>query len=258
MIRSRARCPAKQSPAGDSEFDVEFDHASLSYGGAEEALHDINLKIKRGSNVGIIGSTGSGKSSLVSLIPRFYDVTDGTVRVCGNDVKDYDLKSLRKMIGTVLQKKVLFKGSVRDNIRFGKEDASDGEIWEALETAQAKEMVEGKKGGLDFELEQDGRNLSGGQRQRMTIARALVGKPKILILDDSASALDYATGRRARTSSAKYGFFTDCNNGVAARIRNTRRRYSRRTRRGHDRGSRNTCRASLVVRGLPRNMRIPA
>ena len=184
----------KAVSAGDSEFDVEFDHASLSYGGAEEALHDINLKIKRGSNVGIIGSTGSGKSSLVSLIPRFYDVTDGTVRVCGNDVKDYDLKSLRKMIGTVSQKKVLFKGSVRDNIRFGKEDASDGEIWEALETAQAKEMVEGKKGGLDFELEQDGRNLSGGQRQRMTIARALVGKPKILILDDSASALDYATG----------------------------------------------------------------
>lgn len=176
------------------EYSVEFDGACLSYNGSEESLHNIDLKIPRGSTVGVIGSTGSGKSSLVNLIPRFYDVTGGCVLVDGVDVRDYDTKALRSKIGVVSQKKALFSGSVRDNIRFGKQDATDEEIWQALETAQAKQMIEKKSGQLDFFLEQEGKNLSGGQRQRMTIARALVRKPEVLILDDAASALDYATG----------------------------------------------------------------
>lgn len=176
------------------EYSVEFDGACLSYNGSEESLHNIDLKIPRGSTVGVIGSTGSGKSSLVNLVPRFYDVTDGCVLVDGVDVRDYDTKALRSKIGVVSQKKALFSGSVRDNIRFGKQDATDEEIWQALETAQAKQMIEEKSGQLDFVLEQEGKNLSGGQRQRMTIARALVRKPEVLILDDAASALDYATG----------------------------------------------------------------
>lgn len=178
----------------NSEYSVEFDKACLSYNGSEESLHNIDLKIPRGSSIGVIGSTGSGKTSLVNLIPRFYDVTSGCVLVDGVDVRDYDTKALRSKIGVVSQKKALFAGTVRDNIRFGKQDATDEEIWQALETAQAKQMIEDKSGQLDFVLEQEGKNLSGGQRQRMTIARALVRKPEILILDDAASALDYATG----------------------------------------------------------------
>ena len=178
----------------NSEYSVEFDKACLSYNGSEESLHNIDLKIKRGSSIGVIGSTGSGKTSLVNLIPRFYDVTGGCVLVDGVDVRDYDTKALRSKIGVVSQKKALFAGTVRDNIRFGKQDATDEEIWQALETAQAKQMIEDKSGQLDFVLEQEGKNLSGGQRQRMTIARALVRKPEELILDDAASALDYATG----------------------------------------------------------------
>ena len=178
----------------NSEYSVEFDKACLSYNGSEESLHNIDLKIKRGSSIGVIGSTGSGKTSLVNLIPRFYDVTGGCVLVDGVDVRDYDTKALRSKIGVVSQKKALFAGTVRDNIRFGKQDATDEEIWQALETAQAKQMIEDKNGQLDFVLEQEGKNLSGGQRQRMTIARALVRKPEVLILDDAASALDYATG----------------------------------------------------------------
>jgi ATP-binding cassette subfamily B multidrug efflux pump len=178
----------------NSEYLVEFDKACLSYNGSEESLHNIDLKIKRGSSIGVIGSTGSGKTSLVNLIPRFYDVTGGCVLVDGVDVRDYDTKALRSKIGVVSQKKALFAGTVRDNIRFGKQDATDEEIWQALETAQAKQMIEDKSGQLDFVLEQEGKNLSGGQRQRMTIARALVRKPEVLILDDAASALDYATG----------------------------------------------------------------
>lgn len=177
-----------------SEYSVEFDGACLSYNGSEESLHNIDLKIPRGSSIGVIGSTGSGKTSLVNLIPRFYDVTGGCVLVDGVDVRDYDTKALRSKIGVVSQKKALFAGTVRDNIRFGKQDATDEEIWQALETAQAKQMIEDKSGQLDFVLEQEGKNLSGGQRQRMTIARALVRKPEVLILDDAASALDYATG----------------------------------------------------------------
>ncbi len=176
------------------EYSVEFDGACLSYNGSEESLHNIDLKIPRGSSIGVIGSTGSGKTSLVNLIPRFYDVTGGCVLVDGIDVRDYDTKALRSKIGVVSQKKALFAGTVRDNIRFGKQDATDEEIWQALETAQAKQMIEDKSGQLDFVLEQEGKNLSGGQRQRMTIARALVRKPEVLILDDAASALDYATG----------------------------------------------------------------
>lgn len=178
----------------NSEYSVEFDKACLSYNGSEESLHNIDLKIPRGSSIGVIGSTGSGKTSLVNLIPRFYDVTGGCVLVDGVDVRDYDTKALRSKIGVVSQKKALFAGTVRDNIRFGKQDATDEEIWQALETAQAKQMIEDKSGQLDFVLEQEGKNLSGGQRQRMTIARALVRKLEVLILDDAASALDYATG----------------------------------------------------------------
>ena len=153
----------------NSPYIIEFRNVSLSYGG-ESALHNINLKIKRGQTVGIIGSTGSGKSSLVNLVPRFYDASSGEVLVDGADVKEYDATALRSKIGTVSQKKSLFEGSVRDNILIGKSDAADEEIWEALSTAQAKKMIEEKPGGLDFMLEQDGKNLSGGQRQRMTIA----------------------------------------------------------------------------------------
>ena len=148
--------------------------------------------------MGVIGGTGSGKSTLVNLIPRFYDVGKGMVLVDGRDVKDYSMKELRSIIGVVPQKAVLFKGSLKDNMRWGKADASDEEIWEALEIAQAKEVAEKKGQGLEFMIDQGGRNLSGGQKQRLTIARALVRRPRILILDDSASALDFATDARLR------------------------------------------------------------
>ena len=152
----------------------------------------------KGQTVGVIGGTGSGKSTLVNLIPRFYDVGKGMILVDGRDVKDYSMKELRSIIGVVPQKAVLFKGSLKDNMRWGKADASDEEIWEALEIAQAKEVAEKKGQGLEFMIDQGGRNLSGGQRQRLTIARALVRRPRILILDDSASALDFATDARLR------------------------------------------------------------
>lgn len=195
VLDIKSDMPAGELKEGNqnSPYAVEFNNVCLSYGGGENALNNINLKIERGHTVGIIGSTGSGKSSLTNLIPRFYDATGGSVLVDGVDVKLYDITSLRNKIGVVSQKKALFKGTVRDNIRFGKSDATDEEIWQALETAQAKQMVLNKTGQLDFCLEQEGKNLSGGQRQRMTIARALVRKPEILILDDAASALDYAT-----------------------------------------------------------------
>ena len=163
----------------------------LTYAGAgAESLTNISFSIKRGQTVGIIGGTGSGKTSLVSLIPRFYDATSGTVFLMGKPIGDWDRKSLRKRVAVVMQKAQLFSGTIRSNLLWGNPDATDAELWEALRIAQAEEFVEAKNNGLDEPVEQDGGNLSGGQRQRLTIARALVRKPDILILDDSASALD--------------------------------------------------------------------
>lgn len=180
---------------------VEFDHVHLTYGGAgAESLSDIHIRVPKGQTVGIIGGTGSGKSSLVNMIPRFYDATVGTVRVDGRDVKTYGMEELREKIGIVLQKAVLFRGTIRDNLLWGNGSATDEELWEALRLAQAKDFVETKEGRLDAPVAQEGRNLSGGQRQRLTIARALVAKPEILILDDSASALDYATDAALRSA----------------------------------------------------------
>lgn len=180
---------------------VEFSHVSLTYKGTSDtSLSDINFCAKKGQTIGIIGGTGSGKSSLVNLIPRFYDATDGTVKINGRDIKEYQTENLREDIGVVLQKAVLFKGSIADNLRWGKEDATEQEMYEALDISQAREFVDTKQGGLEFQIEQGGRNLSGGQKQRMTIARALVRKPEILILDDSASALDFATDAALRKS----------------------------------------------------------
>ncbi|MBO5109669.1 MAG: ABC transporter ATP-binding protein [Clostridia bacterium] len=182
-----------------SEPAVEFRGATLRYAGAgENSLNPVNLSVRHGEVVGIIGGTGSGKTSLVNLIPRFYDVSEGELLVNGVNVKDYKTDSLRERIGVVPQKAVLFKGSIRDNMRYGNENATDEEITRALAIAQASAVVAEKEGGLDYEIEQGGKNLSGGQRQRLTIARALVKNPDILILDDSASALDYATDAALR------------------------------------------------------------
>ena len=183
----------------ESENSVVFDHVSMTYAGAkEEALTDIHFTAKKGQTIGVIGGTGSGKSSLVHLIPRFYDVSAGAVYVNGIDVREYDLEVLRSKIGMVMQKAVLFAGTIRENMKWGNQSATDEEIWNALRLAQAEDVVRGKEGELDFVIEQEGRNLSGGQRQRLTIARALVKNPDILILDDSASALDYATDAKLR------------------------------------------------------------
>lgn len=180
---------------------VEFSHVSLTYKGTSDtSLSDINFCAEKGQTIGIIGGTGSGKSSLVNLIPRFYDATEGTVKINGRDIKEYQTENLREHIGVVLQKAVLFKGSIADNLRWGKEDATEQDMYDALDISQAREFVDTKQGGLEFQIEQGGRNLSGGQKQRMTIARALVRKPEILILDDSASALDFATDAALRKS----------------------------------------------------------
>lgn len=178
---------------------VVFDHVSLTYRGAgAPSLTDIHFTANRGETIGIIGGTGSGKSSLVNLIPRFYDATAGSVLVNGIDVKSQSLSSLRGQIGAVLQKAVLFKGTLAENLRWGKKEASEEELWKALTIAQAKEFVEQKEQGLNTPIEQGGKNLSGGQKQRLTIARALVRDPQILILDDSSSALDFATDAKLR------------------------------------------------------------
>lgn len=183
----------------EAEYAVEFSHVGLTYAGAgDESLTDIDFKVKKGETIGIIGGTGSGKSSVVNLIPRFYDVTSGFIKVDGKDVKDYPLEELRGKIGMVLQKAVLFHGTIRENLKWGKPDATEEDLNRAITVAQAKEFVDNKEGGLDFEIEQGGKNLSGGQRQRLTIARAVVKKPEILILDDSASALDFATDAALR------------------------------------------------------------
>lgn len=181
------------------ENAVDFNHVSLTYAGAgAPSLTDIDLHVKTGQTIGIIGGTGSGKTSVVNLIPRFYDATQGNVLVFGKPVKEQDMESLRSQIAIVPQKAVLFAGTIRENMKWGKEDATDEEIMEALTIAQASEVVQKKEGGLDAFVEQGGKNLSGGQRQRLTIARALVRKPRILILDDSASALDFATDAALR------------------------------------------------------------
>ena len=193
----------QKTPAGASRTQdvpaVDFEHVCLTYKNAgAESLTDIDFQARPGQTIGVIGGTGSGKSSLVNLIPRFYDVTKGRVLVDGRDVREYPLSELRGKIGMVLQKAVLFQGTIRENLLWGKEDASDEELYRALEIAQARDFVEEKNGGLDAPVAQGGKNLSGGQRQRLTIARALVRRPSILILDDSASALDYATDARLR------------------------------------------------------------
>lgn len=197
-IRPDMDSPEKPVPAIVNDEAVRFDHVSLQYNNAgAESLTDIDFTALRGQTIGVIGGTGSGKSSVVGLIPRFYDATSGAVYVDGVDVRDQDEATLRSKIGFVMQKAVLFHGTIRDNLRWGKPDATDAELDEAIAAAQADDVVKAK-GGLDAMIEQNGRNLSGGQRQRLTIARALVRKPEILVLDDSASALDQATDLNLR------------------------------------------------------------
>ena len=206
-IRNQDRTGAGQTESisdgeasGKTPF-LKFDHVSLTYAGAgAETLHDIDFTVNKGETIGIIGGTGSGKSSLVNLIPGFYPVTGGALRLEGRDIRRIPEEELRGMVGMVPQKAVLFKGTIRSNLQWGKPDATEEEMWRAIDMAQAREVVEGKRGKLDAEITQNGKNLSGGQRQRLTIARALVRSPRILILDDSASALDYATDAKLRTA----------------------------------------------------------
>lgn len=182
----------------ENDTAVEFDHVSATYAGSnEKSLDSLTLNVPRGSTVGIIGATGSGKTTLINLIPRFYDVSGGSLKVNGTDVRNYNVDELRKLVGVVPQKAALVSGTVRDNMKWGKPDATDKEINAALKTAQALYFVD-EKDGLDSKILQGGKNLSGGQIQRLTIARALVRKPEILILDDSSSALDFATDAALR------------------------------------------------------------
>ena len=191
------------APEQETEEVIRFEGVGLHYASsAEESLTNIDFAIQKGQTVGVIGSTGSGKSSLISLIARFYDATAGTVYFMGTPIAEWEKKALRNRVAVVLQKAHLFSGTVRSNLQFGKKDATEAELWEALELAQAAEFVRGKPGMLDASIEQGGRNLSGGQKQRLTIARALIAKPDILILDDSSSALDYATDAALRRSLA--------------------------------------------------------
>ena len=186
----------------EGEMKVSFRHVDFAYKGGKNALTDIRMEVKRGQTIGIIGGTGSGKSTVVNLIPRFYDASAGEVLVDGVDVREYPFLRLRGNIGIVPQNAVLFAGTIRENMQWGKKGASDDEIYRALEIAQAKEFVEAKPDGLETMVLQGGKNFSGGQRQRLTIARALVGEPEILILDDSASALDFATDAKLRRAIA--------------------------------------------------------
>lgn len=195
-----AAASASTAKTADTPF-LEFNHVSLTYKGAgDKTLQDIHFAVNKGDTVGVIGGTGSGKTSVINLIPGFYQATEGAVRLEGRDLKEIPADELRTRIGVVPQKAVLFKGTIRSNLLWGKPDATDEELWQAIDLAQAREVVEGKDGKLDAKIAQNGRNLSGGQRQRLTIARALVRRPEILILDDSASALDYATDAKLRTS----------------------------------------------------------
>ena len=189
----------KEVAAKEEQPSVEFKNVSLTYSGSgASSVEGINFKAMKGQTIGVIGGTGSGKSSLVNLIPRLYDATQGEVLVDGVNVKDYDIETLRNKVGIVMQKAVLFKGTIRENMWMGKKGATDEQIDEALEISQSKEFVDSKQGRLDYVIEQGGKNLSGGQRQRLTIARAIVRKPDVLILDDSASALDFATDAALR------------------------------------------------------------
>ena len=191
----------EDSKLEENEEAISFQNVSLRYEGAgEEALTDISFCVKKGETLGVIGGTGSGKSSLVNLIPRFYDATNGQVFLKGQPIQNLSREDLRRQVSVVMQKAQVFAGTIRSNMLWGKEDATDEQIWRALKIAQAEEFVQSKPGKLEEEIEQGGRNLSGGQRQRLTIARALVAEPKILILDDSASALDYATDAALRKS----------------------------------------------------------
>ena len=197
----------KNEETGNMEADevVRFTNVSFGYqGAAEKVLSDISLSVKKGQVFGIIGGTGSGKTTLISLIARLYDASEGNILICGKDIKEYDPKKLREKIGYVMQKAVLFRGSIRENLCWGKENASDKELWEAISVAQAEEFVKGREEGLAYIVRQEGKNLSGGQRQRLSIARALVRCPEILILDDSTSALDYATEAAFRTRLEEY------------------------------------------------------
>lgn len=198
--------PEVLSAKPENDFALTFENVSFRYNGASsDSLSNIDFSVRRGETVGIIGGTGSGKSTLINLIPRFYDASEGRVTLGGIDVRDYPAEELREKIGIALQKSVLFKGSVRDNLKWGNSDADDAQLMQALEWAQALEVVR-SHGGLDFEIEQGGRNLSGGQKQRITVARALVRRPEILILDDSSSALDYATDARLRRAISSLDF----------------------------------------------------
>lgn len=198
-IKSSDVFPKETLEKENSEYAVELDNAVLTYKNASEpSLDNISFKVRKGETVGIIGGTGSGKTSLVNMIAGFYPASDGSVKINGVDIKKYSENAIRKKIGIVPQKAALFKGSIRDNIRWGNDNASDEEIMQAIRIAQAEDIVKSKDGGLDFEIEQNGRNLSGGQKQRLTIARAVVKNPEILILDDSASALDFATDAALR------------------------------------------------------------
>lgn len=199
LERSSGQEKAPEALSVPADDAVVFDHVGFTYQqSSEEAISDITFTVKKGEVIGVIGGTGSGKTSLVNLIPRFYDITSGKLSVDGVDVRQYPLARLRGKIGVVPQKAVLFYGTIRSNMQWGRPDATDEDIWEALVTAQAADFVRAKEGGLDALVEQGGKNFSGGQRQRLTIARALVKKPDILILDDSASALDYATDAALR------------------------------------------------------------
>ena len=197
---SDGRITESDSTVSD-ENSVVFSKVGMKYPGAlEESLSNLDFKVKRGQTIGVIGGTGSGKSSLVHLIPRFYDTSSGSVYVNGKDVREYPLVELRDKIGIVMQKAVLFAGTIEENLRWGNPDATEEELWKALEIAQATEVVKGKEGGLSYWIEEGGKNLSGGQKQRLTIARAIVKNPEILILDDSASALDFATDAKLRAA----------------------------------------------------------